>query len=99
MQLDALIVEGRFDEAEDYLEGIILATSQDRDTNRARHYEQYRKVIMTERLFHDQSKAFQSMDERKESQTGKISSSDIDLRQPTGEVKQEDLPEGWKLSE
>jgi len=99
MKLDALIVEGKFSEAEDYLEGVILASAAERDLTKARYYEQYRKVIMRERLFFEESKEFRSVETagQESGDQGK------DISEPefgrAKELKQEDLPEGWQLPE
>jgi hypothetical protein len=97
MKLDILVVEKKFSEAEDYLEGVILKANSERDTQKAKHYEQYRTVITRERIFAESTKAFEGdKPSEKDAPKFKTPAAEEDFGK-FKDIKEEDLPEGWQM--
>jgi hypothetical protein len=91
-QLDMLIFEKKFDIAEDYLEGVLMKASNERDKSEAQYYMQYKSIIQRERLSAEESKKLSG---GKKDQTT-ISKSDPDFKR-TDKIDKDVLPEGWTI--
>jgi len=98
IKLDMLIVEKQFDAAEDYLQGIIMKATSEMDNQKARHYEQYKAVISKERLFAEESLEFSEDAGDRIVETRSKDVQPVDLRRDK-EIEEDDLPEGWSISE
>lgn len=98
IKLDMMIVEKQFDSAEDYLQGIMMKATSEMDNQKARHYGQYKAVISKERIFAEDSSEFSSEagDRILDSKSKDLKS--VDLRRDK-EIEEDDLPEGWSVSE
>lgn len=98
IKLDMLIVEKQFNSAEDYLHGIIIKATSEMDNQKARHYEQYKAVISKERLFAEESSEFSDDAGDSTVETKSKDIQPVDLRRDK-EIVEDDLPEGWSISE
>ena len=86
IKLDALIVEKKFDLAEDYLQGIIMKANNEKDEQKTHYYGQYSPIIQTERLKTEAEEAMQ--------ETPTIKDDEGDFKRAE-QIDQDALPEGW----
>lgn len=93
-KLDMLIFEKKFDLAEDYLEGVVMKASNERNKLEVQYYQQYKAIIQKERLSAETSKNLPG------GKQGKItvSKSDPDFKR-TDKVDKDALPEGWTIQD
>jgi hypothetical protein len=92
IKLDMLIFEKKFDLAEDYLAGVIMKASNQRNKLEVQYYQQYKAVIQKERLSAETSEKLPGEKQGKIT----VSKSDSDFKR-TDKIDQEALPEGWTM--